>query len=157
VLEGRTVRGRRAGCGGRRDIAQREIVDDHKRDRLCPVQEAPQRTRVAPQRLRDALATGQAVTRCVMVLPRPVNLDGRAFEVPGTDLVKAGFDQRRYLPAVQGDVDSLPGAEQACADREIDVEAGELRAEGARLGSPARGQRDRLVRIAVEHVGGVGH
>lgn len=71
--------------------------------------------------------------RCVLVLPGPVSLDGRAFEVPGTDLVKAGFDQRWHLPAVQGDVDSLPGPEQARADREIDVEVGELRAEGARL------------------------
>jgi len=112
-------------------------MDDHKRDRFCPAQEVPQRACVAPQRLLDALAMGQAVTRCVLVLPGSVRLDGRAVEVPGTDLVEAGFDQRRHLPAVQGDVDSLPGAEQARADREIDVEAGQLRAEGARLRSRA--------------------
>src|SRR6185437_10908971 len=47
--------------------------------------------------------------------------------------------------------------DRACADREIDVEVGQLRAEGACLRSPARGQRGRLGRIAVEHVGGVGH
>jgi hypothetical protein len=89
---------------------------------------------------------GRPVARCVLVLPGPVSLDGRAVEVPGTDLVEAGFDQRRHLLAVQGDVDGLPGAEQAGADREIDVEVGELRAEGARLangtGSPARQPRD---------------
>src|SRR5580704_14107113 len=127
VREGRAVRGRGAGCGSRRDIAQREIMDDHKRDSFCPAQEASQRVRVAPQRVLDALAMGQAVTRCVLFLPGPVSLDGRAFEVPSTDLIKAGLDQRWHLPAVQGDVDSLPGPEQARADREIDVEVGELR------------------------------
>jgi hypothetical protein len=56
---------------------------------------------------------------------------------------------------VQGEVDGLPGAEQAGADREIDVEAGELRAEGASLRAPSRGQRDRLGRGGAENVGGV--
>jgi hypothetical protein len=50
---------------------------------------------------------------------------------------------------------SLLRTEQACADRAIDVQVGELRAEGARLHSSSRGQRDGLGWIAVEHVGGV--
>ncbi len=71
----------------------------------------------------------------------PVSLDARAVEVPGADLIEAGFDQGGHLPAVQGEVDGLLGAEQARADREIDVRAGELRAEGACLRAPARSAR----------------
>jgi hypothetical protein len=47
------------------------------------------------------------------------------------------------------------GSEQARADCEIDVEAGELRAEGACLRSPSRGQLDGLGRVRVEDVCGI--
>jgi hypothetical protein len=50
---------------------------------------------------------------------------------------------------VQGEGDGLLGAQKAGANREIDVKAGELRAEGAGLRPPACGQRDRLGRAAL--------
>ena len=70
----------------------------------------------------------------------------------GLEFVEAGFDQNRYLPAVQGDVDRLPGAQKACADGRVHGHVGELRAEGMRLYSPPSSQRDWLRRVAAEHV-----
>jgi hypothetical protein len=89
------------------------------------------------------------------VLPGPVGLDGRAIEVPGLEFVEAGFDQNRDLPAVQSDVDRLPGAQKACADGQVHGHVGELRAEGTRLYSPPGSQRDWARRVAAEHVRGV--
>ena len=155
VRVGRVVEVRGTGCGGRGDVAQRDLVCDDERDLFPPGQQAPQGVRVAPQRVVDALAMGQAVARGVPVHPGPVRLDGRAVEVPGADLIEAGFDQGGHRSAGQGEVDGLLGAEQARADCEIDVEAGELRAEGSCLRSPSLGQRDGLGRVGAEHVGGV--
>jgi hypothetical protein len=122
---------------------------------FLPGQQAPQGVRVAPQRVVDALAMGQAVAHGVLVPPGPVRVDARAVEVAGADLVEAGFDQGGHRPAVQGEFDRLLGSEQARADREIDVEAGELRAEGVCLRSPSLGQRDGPGRVGAEHVRGV--
>jgi hypothetical protein len=58
------------------------------------------------------------------------------------EFVEAQFDQDRYVPAVHGNVDRFPGAQEAGADGKIDVHVGELRAEGARLRSPSFGERD---------------
>lgn len=100
-------------------------------------------------------AMREAAVRGVQVLPGPVGLDGRAIEVPGLEFVEAGFDQNRYLPTVQGDVDRLPGAQKACADSQVHGHVGELRAEGTRLYSPPGSQRDWARRVAAEHVRGV--
>jgi hypothetical protein len=56
------------------------------------VRVAPQGVRVAPQRVVDALAVGQAVGRGVLVPPGPEGADACAVEVPGADLIEAGFD-----------------------------------------------------------------
>jgi hypothetical protein len=61
-------------------------------------------------------AMKEAAVPGVQVLPGPIGLDGRAIEVAGLEFVEAVFDQNRYLPAVQGDVDRLPGAQKVCAD-----------------------------------------
>jgi hypothetical protein len=103
----------------------------------------------------DAFAVGEAVARGVLVPPGPVGLDRRAFEVADLQFVEAGFDQHGHLAAVQGDADRLLGTQQARAHGQIDVQIGQLRAEGAGLHSSPRGQRDGPGRIAAEHVGGV--
>jgi hypothetical protein len=118
-------------------------VNDHQRDRFRSGQKAPQRIRVAPERIRGAFAMREAAVRGVQVLPGPVGLDWRAIEVPGLEFIEAGFDQNRYLPTVQGDVDRLPGAQKARADGQVHRHVGELRAEDTRLYSPL-GQSARL-------------
>src|SRR5580704_4481699 len=130
-------------------------MKDDQGDRFGPGQEAPQRVRVAPGRVAGAFAVRQAVAQGVLALPGPVGLDRRAVEVAGPEFVEARFDQDRYAPAVQGDADRFLGALEAGADSEVDVHAGELRAEGARLRSPSFGQRDGAGGVAAERVCGV--
>ena len=82
-------------------MPQGELVNDHQRDRFRSGQKAPQRIRVATERIRGAFAMREAAVRGVQVLPGPVGLDWRAIEVPGLEFIEAGFDQNRYLPTVQ--------------------------------------------------------
>jgi hypothetical protein len=127
---------------GERDIAQRELMKDDKRDRFGPGQKAQQRVRVAPERVGGTFAMREAVVQGVLMLPGPVGRHRGAVEVAGLEFVEVRFDQDRYVPAVHGDVDRFLGAQEAGADIEIDVHIGELRAEGARLRSPSFGQGD---------------
>ena len=133
-------------------MPQGELVNDHQRDRFRSGQKAPQRIRVAPERIRGAFAMREAAVRGVQVLPGPVGLDWRAIEVPGLEFIEAGFDQNRYLPTVQSDVDRLPGAQKARADGQVHRHVGELRAEDTRLYSPSASPRDWARRVAAEHV-----
>jgi hypothetical protein len=98
-----------------RDIPQAELVNDHERDRSVLA-----RRRRSALAQRQSASTGFAMKEAavpgVQVLPGPIGLDGRAIEVAGLEFVEAVFDQNRYLPAVQGDVDRLPGAQKVCAD-----------------------------------------
>jgi hypothetical protein len=92
-------------------------VNDHERDRSV----LARRRRSALAQRQSAstgfrLAMKEAAVPGVQVLPGPIGLDGRAIEVAGLEFVEAVFDQNRYLPAVQGDVDRLPGAQKVCAD-----------------------------------------
>jgi len=86
------------------------------------------------------------------MLPGPVGLDWSAIEFSGLEFIEAGFDQNRYLPTVQSDVDRLPGAQEARADGQVHRHVGELRAEDTRLYSPPGSQRDWARRVAAEHV-----
>ena len=136
-------------------MAQCELMEDHERDRFGPGQKAPQRVRVAAERVVGAFTMREAVAQSVLVLPGPLGLHRRAVEVADLEFVEARFDQDRYVPAVQGDVDRFPGAQEAGADGEIDGHVGELRAEGARLRSSSFSQRDGASRVTAEHVRGV--
>ena len=94
-------------------------------------------------RNRGPVRVGAAgpVTRGVPGRPGAVGIDRRAFEVADLQLIEAGFDQDGHPPAVQGDFDCLLRPWQGRPDREIDVQIGELRAKGARLGFASCGQR----------------
>ena len=58
-----------------------ELVKDDQRDRFGPGQQAAQRIGVAPERVIEAFAVREGVTRGVLANPGPVGLDGRAVEV----------------------------------------------------------------------------
>jgi hypothetical protein len=92
----------------------------------------------------------KALVRGVVLPPRPVVLDRLAVEVAGTNLVEARFDEDRYCSAGQSDFERFSGALKASADREVDVEIGQLCAEPARLSSASGGQRHRTGRIAAD-------
>ena len=81
-------------------MPQGELGNDHQRDRFRSGQKAPQRIRVAPERIRGAFAMREAAVRGVQMLPGPVDLDWRVIEVSGLEFIEAGLDQNRYAPAV---------------------------------------------------------
>lgn len=115
--------------GGLEDVPERELVSDDQRDGFLPREEADQSVRVTANRLVQAFTTREALAARVPLLPRPVGLDRSSVEDSGPDFIEVSLDDDRDIPTLQRKVKRLPSPREPRADREIDLDVGDLRTE----------------------------